>query len=269
MKTEIPPILEGVKQFILDWANRTTDPYEVIRKSGKIAKSTILRILDPKDIPTEKTLLGFNAINFESATGVSIYEFVIAQAKTGLWNTEDKLPEIRTHDQLVGALSKVYKTDPEERFKMLNNRADFDSRRDLNDTIAGRPLFWKRIPGILETVAFYTKEVEPRGAPKGESAFETAQPKEESGGGLLVVEPVGVGHAVNCIASTANLINALHIDPLTITQIQKMGVLRALVSIALKFEITPASLERPRNDQSGGTAIDVLTNALNNQMRKR
>ncbi len=242
MKTEIPPILEAVKQLILDWADRTTDPSEVLKSSGKIAESTISRMLNPREIPTDKTLLGFNAINFEAATGVSIYAFVIAQAKTGLWGTHDKLPEIKTHDQLVEAISGVYKKDPEGRFNLLSNRADFASRRELKETLEGRPLFWRRIPGILETIAFYTKGVDPKGGPRGESAFEVPQAKD----GVSTFRSDS-DEASEALLSNINSLVALTeatISPDQVPDRTKVKIARSLGRLLAAIKFTPELLEQ-------------------------
>lgn len=267
MKTPVasPPILEAVKNFILDWAERTKEPYEVLLAGKKIPESTIMRMLDPNDIPTEKILLGFNALNFEEATGQSIYGLVIAQAKTGLWTQVDHLPEIRTHEHLIEAISAVYKVAPEERYKMFGTRANFDSRRDLEEVLNGRPLYWRKIPGILEVIAYYKKKVEPRGAPKGESAFETAQYVES----IMRMDQVGLGCVVTSVISLADLINTLTIDSTAVTQVQRMSVVRGLVRIAQKFGITPATLERAQPGHSGSAALEVLTNALGAQRPRR
>lgn len=261
-----PPILEAVKRFILDWAAKVNDPYEIMKKGNKIPESTIARMLDPQEVPTEKTLLGFNAIHFEEVTGHSIYEFVIAQAKIGLWGAVDHLPEIKTHKDLVSALSKVYKEDPEERFKLLSVRAEFGSRRDLNDVLSGRPLFWRKIPGVLEFVAKHTKGIEPKGSPRCESAFEKVKEVGEPASGVPI-ESMGIGHAVTCVISIANMINSLHIVQADITQVQRLGLVSAMVRIAQKFGITPSSLERAQSGDTGGAAVDALMTAFGNKQR--
>lgn len=265
------PILEEVKLLILDWAKREKDPYEKIRAGKKIPESTITRMLDPREHPSEKILLGFNALNLEEATGLSVYGFVIKKAKKGLWD-HDHLPHIVTHEDLVSSLTKVYRKDEEERFKMLSIRAGFDSRRDLQQIFTGRPLFWRKIPGILEVIDYYENGVEARGEPKGESAFCTAtdipkvikQPESE-----IQMETVGIGHAVASVIATANLLNTLTINPNDVTQVQRLGLVRALVNIAKKFDITPSSLEREQMSPSGSAAIEVLFNALGGAKRTR
>lgn len=266
------PILEDVKLLILEWAKKELDPYEKIRAGKKIPESTIARILDPKEHPSEKTLLGFNAINFEEATGLSVYGFIIEKAKKGLWGDADHLPQILTHDDLVNSLGSMYRKDEEERFKMLSIRAGFDSRRDLQQIFSGRPLFWRKIPGILEVIAYYEKKIEPRGEPKGESAFcaETNAPKViKQSVSEIQMETVGIGHAVTSVIATANLLNSLTINPNDVTQVQRLGIVRALVSIAQKFDITPSSLERGQMSPSGSAAIEVLFNALGGAKRSR
>jgi hypothetical protein len=269
MKTPTaPPILEAVKRFVLEWAEKTQDPSSGIQKSMKIAESTIARMLDPKEPPTERTLLGFNALNFEEATGCSIYGFVIMRAKAGLWGTIDHLPEIQTHKDLVEAIAQAYKEDPVGRFKMLKQRADFDRQRDVKELLDGRPLFWRKIPGALEFVAFYTKKVKPKGPPQGESAFEATQFVPEIGA-KTQIEPIGLGYVVTCISANADLICALPFDSTAITQMQRMSVVQAFARIAQKFGITPASLERAQPGHAGSTAIDVLINALGAQRPRR
>jgi len=271
MTSKIPSVLCGVQNLVLTWASKVPDAYEVLKKHRKIPESTIARILNPDEIPTEKTFLGYNAIYFESATGVSIFEFIIAQAKIGLWNKIDHLPEIRTHEQLVSVLAKVYKEDPDERFKLLSVRAEFDSRRDLSDNFSGRPLFWKRIPGILEVIALYTKNIEPKGAPKGESAFEVVQ-KECLHQKLpeIHIDQTGVGCAVNALIAQADLISLLQLNASEVTQVQRISVMRAIVRIAGKFGITQESLDKTRGENPGGAAaLEALSHALNVHQKRR
>lgn len=261
------PILRAVKRFVLDCSMKYTKTEEMIKDGKKIPMVTFKRMIDPKVNPTESTMLGFSAINFEEATGCSIYGFIIEQAKLGLWGKVDHLPEIKSHKDLLAAFSSLYKNDSEEQLVMLRKRAEFESRRDINLVLSGRPFYWRRIPGTLEMIAFYKKGIEPKGSPKSDTAFDHIV-SVESVESEINMKSVGIGYAVKSVVSISDLIDVLSINQADVTQIQRLGIVRALVGIAEKFGITPASLKKNPEDFNPA-AVQVLMDALGSRQTQR